>query len=83
MTEEKKTEQTAAVDVWQKKKSIRLDKSIGKSVYVAVNGRAYHVPTGKTWEVPLPIYEKLCDMQLQIDVLDDVREDIAKENAKQ
>lgn len=70
------------IDLWAQKKSIRLDKSIGKSVYVAVNGRAYNVPTGKVWEVPVPIYEKLNDMQMQMDVLDDVRTDIAKENAE-
>lgn len=67
---------------WAVKKKIRLDKSLGgdkKSVYVAVNGRAYNVPTGKEWEVPLPIYEQLKRMELQMDMLDDVRDDIAKE----
>lgn len=70
---------TVKQDPWTEKKSIRLDKSIGKSVYVAVNGRAYNVPTGKEYEVPVPIYEKLVEMQEQMDVLDDVRDDIAKE----
>ena len=67
---------------WSVKKKIRLDKSLGgdkKSVYVAVNGRAYNVPTGKEWEVPLPIYEQLKRMEVQMDLLDDVRSDIAKE----
>ena len=67
---------------WAVKKKIRLDKSLGgdkKSVYVAVNGRAYNVPTGKEWEVPLPIYEQLKRMEIQMDQLDDVRDDIAKE----
>lgn len=67
---------------WAVKKKIRLDKSLGgdkKSVYVAVNGRAYNVPTGKEWEVPLPIYEQLKRMEVQMDMLDDVRDDIAKE----
>lgn len=67
---------------WAVKKKIRLDKSLGgdkKSVYVAVNGRAYNVPTGKEWEVPLPIYEQLKHMEVQMDMLDDVRGDIAKE----
>ena len=67
---------------WAVKKKIRLDKSLGgdkKSVYVAVNGRAYNVPTGKEWEVPQPIYEQLKRMEVQMDMLDDVRDDIAKE----
>lgn len=69
-------------NLWAVKKKIRLDKSLGgdkKSVYVAVNGRAYNVPTGKEWEVPQPIYEQLKRMEVQMDMLDDVRDDIAKE----
>lgn len=69
-------------NLWAVKKKIRLDKSLGgdkKSVYVAANGRAYNVPTGKEWEVPQPIYEQLKRMEVQMDMLDDVRDDIAKE----
>ena len=69
-------------NLWAVKKKIRLDKRLGgdkKSVYVAVNGRAYTVPTGKEWEVPQPIYEQLKRMEVQMDMLDDVRDDIAKE----
>jgi hypothetical protein len=88
MTNEVETKTEAAKkpakeqNLWAVKKKIRLDKSLGgdkKSVYVAVNGRAYNVPTGKEWEVPQPIYEQLKRMEVQMDMLDDVRDDIAKE----
>ena len=88
MTNEVETKTAAAKkpakeqNLWAVKKKIRLDKSLGgdkKSVYVAVTGRAYNVPTGKEWEVPQPIYEQLKRMEVQMDMLDDVRDDIAKE----
>lgn len=69
-------------DPWSARKTIRLDRSLGKSVYVAVNGRAYQVPTGKAFDVPEPIYDKLVDMQMQVDVLDDVRVEMAKDTAE-
>lgn len=81
-TEEAPKKHAKEQNSWSMKKKIRLDKSLGgdkKSVYVAVNGRAYNVPTGKEWEVPLPIYEQLKRMEVQMDLLDDVRSDIAKE----
>lgn len=82
MSEVKPAVNKKAQGAWGVMKKIRLDKSMGgdkKCVFVGVNGRKYQVPTGKEWEVPLPIYEVLKRMEVQMDVLDGVREKIAKE----
>lgn len=77
MAETKTT--TKVSDPWQEKLTIRVDRTMGKNVYVAVNGRAYLVPTGKPYDVPRPIYEKLMDMQLCVDTLNDVKDGIARD----
>lgn len=80
---EAKNTRPARSSAWDVMKPIRLDKSLGgdrKSIYVCVNGKSYQIPTGKPWEVPLPIFEVLERMQIQMDVLDGVRDDIKKEN---
>ena len=66
----KKTEATVEVeetmemntDPWTVMKEVILPRARSnesKSVYVAINGRAYQVPRGKRTQVPLPIYERL------------------------
>lgn len=58
---------------------IRLDRHLGgdkKSVYVGVNGHGFQVPTGKELEVPFPIYDRLKKMEIQMDVLENIREEI-------
>ena len=69
-------------DEWSIKKTIRLPrKSAGEQnfEYAGVNGKVFQIPCGKEVEVPLPIYEQLKRMEVQMDMLDDVRDDIAKE----
>ena len=62
-------------DPWKIMKTLALprgSKSEAKSMYIAVNGKAYNVPKGKPTEVPLPIYEvgmrHLAARQAMIDV---------------
>lgn len=83
---EAKNARPAKSSKWDEMKTVRLDKSLGgdrKSIYVAVNGKPYLVPTGKVEEVPLPVYEVLERMQIQMDVLDGVRDDIKETSGKQ
>lgn len=79
----KKTKAAAEVaDPWKEMRTVRLRRAVGtepKSVYVAVNGRAYNVPRGKSVEVPMPIYDVLMRQEEAMEALDDYRATIPKE----
>ena len=61
---------------------IKLPRHLGgdkKSVYVGVNGHTFQIPTGKEYTVPQPIYERLKMMEVQMDLVEDIRDNIPKE----
>lgn len=61
---------------------IKLDRHLGgdkKSVYVGVNGHPFQVPTGKPMNVPEPLYEVLVRMEMQMEVIEGIRESIPNE----
>lgn len=60
---------------------IKLPRHLGgdkKSVYVGVNGHTFQIPTGKAYSVPEPIYKRLQMMEVQMDVIEDIRDGIPK-----
>ncbi len=83
----KETEQTAQEteqDPWKVMKSIFLPRGFAgqqKFVMVAVNGRRYQVPRGKTVEVPLPLWERLMIMLEQENKAAEFMENIPNEAA--
>ena len=68
---EEKVEETGAVttdnsDVWNEKREVFLSyatKGEEQFIFVAVNGRRYQVPRGRSVLVPLPLYERIQIMQ--------------------
>jgi hypothetical protein len=61
---------------------IKLDRHLGgdkKSVYVGVNGHPFQVPTGKPMNVPEPLYEVLVRLEMQMEVIEGIRESIPNE----
>lgn len=58
---------------------IKLPRHLGgdkKSVFVGVNGHSFQVPTGKPVKVPVPIHEVLQRMEMQYDVIEEIRDEI-------
>lgn len=61
---------------------IKLPRHLGgdkKSVFVGVNGHTFQVPTGKPVNVPEPLYEVLQRMEMQMEVIEGIRESIPNE----
>ena len=61
---------------------IKLPRHLGgdkKSVFVGVNGHTFQVPTGKPVNVPEPLYEVLERMEMQMEVIEGIREGIPNE----
>ena len=66
----------------EKMHKIKLPRYLGgdkKSIYVGVNGHTFQVPTGQTLEVPTPIFDLLEKMQVQMEVLEGIRDNIPNE----
>lgn len=66
----------------EKMHKIKLPRYLGgdkKSIYVGVNGHTFQVPTGQALEVPTPIYDLLEKMQVQMEVLEGIRDNIPNE----
>lgn len=66
----------------EKLHKIKLPRYLGgdkKSIYVGVNGHTFQVPTGQQLEVPFPIYDRLEKMQVQMEILDGIRDNIPNE----
>ncbi len=77
---------TTKSNPWKEMRSVRLprgNKDEARSEYVAVNGKSYQIPRGKTVEVPRPIYEVLMRRNEALDELEDYRDSISKESFPQ
>lgn len=64
---------------WQDMREIRVPRAganENKSVYVCVNGREFMVPTGKTVQVPYPVYERLRMKEKALEQVEQAMEEI-------